>query len=109
MRDLHYFIKVFVVSVILTIITLTIAKEALSATTQECQKFYDSYIGPVVQARDDGVPPGMMFNQLVMVGIPPELANNLIGMIYVVHKDNDKEFIENDYMNWCAGQSADNA
>lgn len=105
MRKIHAFAIAFLV----TLITISIATELLSATTQECQKFYDSYIGPVVQARDDGVPPGMMFNQLVMVGIPPELANNLVGMIYVVHKDNDKEFIENDYMNWCAGQSANNA
>lgn len=105
MRYTAYFVKVFVISVIVTFITLTIAKEALSRTAEDCEKFYNSYIGPVIQARDDGVPPGMMFNQLVMVGIPQPLANNLIGMIYVVHKDNDKEFIKNDYMNWCAGET----
>ena len=101
MRNIYAFVIAFLV----TIIAMTIATEALSRTAEDCEKFYNSYIGPVIQARDDGVPPGMMFNQLVMVGIPQPLANNLIGMIYVVHKDNDKEFIKNDYMNWCAGET----
>lgn len=99
--------KIFIVTLIVTLLVLFSASSLLaSRSTEDCQKFYDSYIGPVVQARDSGVPPAMMFNQLVMVGIPQELANNLVGMIYVVHKDNDEEFIRKDYMNWCAGDSA---
>lgn len=94
--------KIFIVALIVTLLVLFSASALLaSRSTEDCEKFYNSYIGPVIQARDDGVPPSMMFNQLVMVGIPQPLANNLIGMIYVVHKDNDKEFIKNDYMNWC--------
>lgn len=105
MRYTSYAVKVFVISVIVTIITLTIAKEALSRTTEDCEGFYSRYIGPVIDARNAGVSPNMMFNQLMMIGTPPELANNLVGMIYVVHKDKDKEFIKNDYMNWCVGEA----
>lgn len=84
---------------------LVTASVASARETEDCQKFYNNYIGPVVNARDSGVPPSMIFQQLTMVGIPPELANNIVGMVYVVHKDNDADFIEEDYMNWCSGKS----
>ena len=104
MRNLYAFALAF----LLTTATLFAATEVLARTVEDCKKFFNSYIGPVVDARDSGVPPAMMFNQLVMVGVPQPLANNIIGMIYVVHEDNDKEFIENDYMNWCVPVSASN-
>lgn len=97
-------IKVAVLAFIITIIALVTADQALSGEPEECQKFFNDYIGPVVNARDSGMNPMIIVQQLTMVGLAQKAALGIVGMVYQVHQDKDKTFIEADYMKWCAGE-----
>jgi hypothetical protein len=81
---------------------------AMTSTAQasECYDFFDDYIGPVITARDAGMPPGAIAGQMLMIGMTREAVINIVTMVYVVHKDSDFETIQADYLNFCLGSSA---
>lgn len=98
-------IKAAALAFIITIIVLATADQALSGEPEECQKFFNDYIGPVVNARDSGINPVIIVQQLTMIGLAQKAALGIVGMVYQVHQDKDKAFIEKDYMDWCSGES----
>ena len=98
-------VRVFLVGFVVTLALMLLVTQALGDTPRKCHDFFDNYVGPVVDARDASVPPEILKGQLMMVGIPEDMAFNIIGMVYVVHEDRDKEFIEQDYLNYCLGQA----
>lgn len=102
MRKLYAFLLAFVLSTA----TLFSASEVLARTVEDCEKFFNNYIGPVVNARDSGMDPNTIVQQLLMIGVNQKAAVAIVGMVYQVHKDKDKDFIEKDYMNWCVPVSA---
>ena len=77
-----------------------------AAQASECYDFFDDYIGPVVIARDAGMPPEVIAEQMLMIGMTQDAVINIVGMIYFVHKDSDFETIQADYLNFCLGSSA---
>ena len=81
---------------------------AMTSTAQasECHDFFEDYIGPVITARDAGMPPEVIAEQMLMVGMTRDAVINILGMIYIVHKDSDFETIQADYLNFCLGVSA---
>ena len=94
--------KYFLV-IVATVVTLAIADEATSSTS-DCHEFFDKFIGPVVSARDAGTPPEAMVEQFAMIGVPMETATTIIGMVYFVHESKDYEFIQADFLNFCLGE-----
>lgn len=97
--------KVAVLTFLTMLAFLATAKVALSKDTEICQQFFDRYIGPVVSARDSGMDPVIVVGQLTMIGINQKAAVAIVGMVYQIHQDKDKTFIETDYMEWCAGEA----
>ena len=104
MRGLDRF-KIVVLTFLTTLAFLATAKVALSEDAETCQEFFDRYIGPVVSARDSGMDPAIVVGQLTMIGINQKASVAIVGMVYQVHQDKDKTFIETDYMKWCAGEA----
>jgi len=97
--------KVAVLTFLTTLAFLATAKVAFSKDTEICQQFFDRYIGPVVSARDLGMDPFTVVGQLTMIGINQKAAVAIVGMVYEIHKDKDKTFIEAGYMKGCAGEA----
>lgn len=83
------------------------AATSLSARTMDdCTSFYDRYVGPTTDARDAGTPPEVIYQQLVMVGMPQQAAYNLVVTVYSTHKEKNKEEVQESFMNWCVGENA---
>ena len=104
MRGLDRF-KIVVLAFLTTLAFLGTAKVALSRDAEVCQQFFNSYIGPVVNARDSGMDSSAVGQQLLMIGVSQKAAVGIVGMVYQIHKDRDKAFIEKDYMDWCLSSS----
>ena len=81
------------------------ATAAVADKNEDCEKFFKGYIKPIVIARDQDVPPEVIFQQYLMIGISPEAAQNLITMVYVVHKELGVEEIEEDFYRFCKGET----
>lgn len=75
-------------------------------TSDECDLFFERFIGPVISGRDSGIAAEVMLQQLLMIGIAFDSAYNIVGMIYEVHKDLDFDGIKQDYFNFCKGTNA---
>lgn len=98
-------IKALALGFIVGILLLAAGTQLLANEMEDCQRFADRYVGPVTDARDVGIPPEVIFQQLVMTGFNQEGAFNLVQTIYILHKDSNKEEVLASFMNWCVGKS----
>lgn len=98
-------IKALALGFVVGILLLSIGTQLLADELENCQRFSDRYVEPVVDARDVGTPPEVIFQQLVMTGFNQEGAFNLVQTIYILHKDSNKEEVLASFMNWCVGKS----
>ena len=85
-------------------IAMFVGTSLLAEPLEDCQNYANRYVAPVTDARDVGTPPEVIFQQLVMTGLLPEGAFNLVQTIYVLHKDSNKEEVLASFMNWCVGE-----
>jgi len=76
----------------------------LADTPENCNTFRENFVEPVTDARDAGIPPEVIFQQLVMTGFNPEGAYNLVQTVYVLHAESDLEEVVASFMNWCLGE-----
>jgi len=80
------------------------AEVLLADTPENCNTFRDSYVIPVTMARDQGMPPDWIVEELRIIGWSEERAYNLVSTIYVLHADSDLEEVVESFMNWCLGE-----
>lgn len=88
---------------VIALVSLLMATPALSETRtlEDCITVRDGIIIPVAEARDKGTPPELVFQQLLMVGVPPQLANQFVNVVYFMKSDLTPEEVGEDYMDWC--------
>ena len=97
-------LKALALGFVIGLLVLFIGDSLLAGPLEDCQNYANRYVAPVTDARDVGTPPEVIFQQLVMTGLLPEGAFNLVQTIYVLHKDSNKEEVLASFMNWCVGE-----
>jgi len=100
MTDLKNFFSGFAVGMIL----LFTAEVLLADTPENCNTFRDIYVIPVTLARDQGMPPDWIIEELRIIGWTEGRAYSLVSTIYVLHADSDLEEVVASFMNWCLGE-----
>lgn len=99
-------IKALVLGFTVGIAVLFVGTSLLAREPEVCHKTVEQIVGPVTDARDNGIPTEVIFQQLQMVGMSQEAAYNFVHMIYVVLVEKNKEEVIEDYLQWCLGESA---